>query len=314
MGRWKMKERTRCQGARWRVFWGVLLSAVLAVTLLAATGSVQAKATSTTYLLKVNRRLNVVTAYQRQRSGKYKAVRTMRVSCGRGTIRANTTPRGTFRIYKKEASWHPLYGRTWGRKVVRFYRDYLFHTVPYGKKGRAASMSVTEYRKLGRNASGGCVRMQYIDELWLYDHCPKGTKVVVYSSSRYSSLGRPGIAPLRTKKKQCYDPTDPVKGNRYYSTAAPKITVSKSSRTLAPGSAFDPKAGVKAKDARTRQDLTAKVRYTMDEVGEDGSLQSVKAIDTAKEGAVYKIHYTCYYKYCSKYTGKKTVTVTIGER
>ena len=59
---------------------------------------------------------------------------------------------------------------------TQFYGNYLFHSVIY-KQG---SMSVITDGRLGINASHGCVRLNINHAKWIYDHIPRGTKVVVY--------------------------------------------------------------------------------------------------------------------------------------
>jgi hypothetical protein len=42
--------------------------------------------------------------------------------------------------------------------------------------------------------------------------------------------------------------------------------------------------------------------------------EPAKEVDTSAEGEVYRIEYKCYYKYCSKYTGKLFTELKIGEK
>ncbi|MEA4923148.1 MAG: L,D-transpeptidase [Eubacteriaceae bacterium] len=274
------------------------------------TDNAAAKTSKTKYLIQVNRKANVVTAYQKI-NGKYKPIRTMLVSCGRKGV-YSTTPKGTFSV-KKKWKWEVLYGGTYGRYAIQFYRDYLFHTVGYKTRGNAKSINVKNYNKLGKTVSAGCVRMSYIDEKWLYDNCPKGTKVKVYSSKKPGPLGKPKAVKLRTSKKYYYDPTDPTRKNKKYNLKAPAVTIKKAD-TAEYGSLFDPKSGVTAKDSRTKQDLTSKIKYTVQKQQEDGSWLPSGTVDTTDAGGVYRIDYTCYYKYCSKYTGRNSLTVTIGQK
>lgn len=241
--------------------------------------------------------------------------------------------------------------------------------------------------------------MQFIDEKWLSKTCPKGTKVIVYKSKKSGPLGRPRAATFNKKawKKLArgiyYDPTDPAKNNLGYNLAAPEISVPHS-KAVKKGKSFSPLKGVRAKDRRTFQDLSGRIKYTIykrvevkddseekdDEeiiaeekdseettpketiwekdvpketnpeetnpeetnpeetntedddlegiVSEERGLQKadpfegdsseteyewkrVSSVDTSDPGAVYMIKYRCYYKYCSKYTGKKTRVIRI---
>ena len=372
-----------------------MLFSLAAAACLLSTENTKA-ASKKTYLLKVNKKRNVVTAYKRKLVGgkyKYVPIRAMLVSCGRATNSVNDTPSGRFNV-KTRHKWGALYGNVWGRYTVQFYKDYLFHTVPYKKYKKPGSMFVGEYLKLGRKASGGCVRMQFIDEKWLSKTCPKGTKVIVYKSKKSGPLGRPKAATFNKKARKklargiYYDPTDPAKKNLGYNLAAPVISVPHS-KAVKEGKRFSPLKGVRAKDKRTFQDLSGRIKYTIykrvevkndsaeteDEqtnpeqtnpeetnpegtvteennpdgtvteennpeeavtkdsdseeiVSEERGLQKadpseeedyeteyrwkrVSSVDTSDPGAVYMIKYRCYYKYCSKYTGKKTRLIRI---
>ena len=288
---------------------------------------VQAKTTKRTYLIKVNKKKNVVTVYKRMNTDgtfKYSPIRAIRVSCGRATTYSNTTPSGIFKV-KRKHKWGALYGNVWGRYTIQFYRDYLFHTVPYKYRKKPSSEFVKEYKKLGKKASAGCVRMSFLDEKWLSKTCPKGTRVVVYKSSIPGPLGKPKAVAYNKKvnikkKKLYYDPTDPVKGNKGYNLKAPVITI-KAGNDVKQGETFDPKKGITAKDSRSFQDLTGYIKYNIfvkeQKKNEDGTYnvnwKKVGKVSTQKSGAEYRIDYRCYYKYCSKYTGKATRFIKIAQ-
>ena len=74
-----------------------------------------------------------------------------------------------------------------------------------------------QYNKLGRLASLGCVRLPCNDAKWIYDNCPIGTQVVIYSdSSSAGPMGQP--TPLRLDVNDIFmrgwDPTDPDRYNQ----------------------------------------------------------------------------------------------------
>ena len=188
--------------------------------------------------------------------------------------------------------------------------------------GAFSSLRISRRSWLGI-LSAGCVRMSFIDEKWLSKTCPKGTKVVVYSSKQSGPLGKPKAVTfnkkVNVKKKWLYyDPTDPIKGNKGYNLKAPKIRIDADDE-VKQGEVFDPKSGVTAKDERSFQDLTERIKYkiykkeeTTNDEGEPAeSWERVSIVSTQNAGEEYKIKYSCYYKYCSKYTGKKTRYITI---
>ncbi len=68
-----------------------------------------------------------------------------------------------------------------------------------------------EYNKLGQTASAGCVRLTVADTKWIYDNCPSGTVVVIYSSPDPGPLGKPEAQQIPL---DCgWDPTDPDPDN-----------------------------------------------------------------------------------------------------
>ena len=60
---------------------------------------------------------------------------------------------------------------------TRFYKNYLFHSVPYDEK---KEMIIEEYEKLGSPVSHGCIRLKLEEAKWLYDKLPSGVKVIIY--------------------------------------------------------------------------------------------------------------------------------------
>ncbi len=60
---------------------------------------------------------------------------------------------------------------------IRFYGNYLFHSVPFDKNGE---MIIEEYEKLGSPVSHGCIRLKLEEAKWLYEKLPSGVKVIIY--------------------------------------------------------------------------------------------------------------------------------------
>lgn len=60
---------------------------------------------------------------------------------------------------------------------VRFYEQYLFHSVPVD---RDFNVIQEELDKLGKAASHGCIRLLEEDAKWFYENVPDGTLVYIY--------------------------------------------------------------------------------------------------------------------------------------
>ena len=96
--------------------------------------------------------------------------------CSGGT-EEKPTPIGEFETYEKiEYSWVPKYNMG-AYYWVRFYYDYLFHSVPFDENNE---MIMEEYEKLGTPASHGCIRLKLEEAKWLYEMLPLGVKVMIY--------------------------------------------------------------------------------------------------------------------------------------
>ena len=126
-------------------------------------------ASNTHYLILVDTSANKVGIYSGS-VGKWNQIQ--KYTCTSGA-RSTPTVKGTFTVQGKGKSFGSGY-TCW--YYTQFYGNYLFHSVIY-KQG---SMSVITDGRLGINASHGCVRLNINHAKWIYDHIPRGTKVVVY--------------------------------------------------------------------------------------------------------------------------------------
>ena len=131
------------------------------------------------YLLKVNTTTNTVSVYARDGANGY-IIPVKNMICSTGNP-GTPTIHGTFTV-KRLGRWWELMGPVWGQYVSQIYGGYLFHSAWYHVNGNNRTLSVSEYLKLGQNASHGCVRLTVADAKWIYDNC-NGSTVTVYSSS-----------------------------------------------------------------------------------------------------------------------------------
>ena len=160
------------------------------------------------YLLKVNTTTNTVSVYARDGANGY-IIPVKNMICSTGNP-GTPTIHGTFTV-KRLGRWWELMGPVWGQYVSQIYGGYLFHSAWYHVNGNNRTLSVSEYLKLGQNASHGCVRLTVADAKWIYDNC-NGSTVTVYSSSsmdnKFDKPARP--TPVVISGDYGYDPTDPA--------------------------------------------------------------------------------------------------------
>lgn len=153
------------------------------------------------YVIKVNKKKNCVTVYAKDGKNGY-IIPVKAFVCSAG----NATPITTARTPAKYR-WHALNGNCYGQWCTRIKQGFLFHSVMYGKT-KNTTLSVSNYNKLGKTASHGCIRLKAGDAKWIYDNCKLKTKVVIYNSSNAGPLGKPSAVKLPKWHK--WDPTDPT--------------------------------------------------------------------------------------------------------
>ncbi len=140
--------------------------------------SSEAKKALKPFMLKVSISKQRVYAYAPDENEEYtRLVRTMKCSTG---LPATPTPKGTFQGGTGPGNrWHYFKKfNCWAQYAYYIEGDILFHSVLYGSKGGRVTQS--SVWNLGSRASHGCVRLAVEDAKWVWNNCPRKTKVVVY--------------------------------------------------------------------------------------------------------------------------------------
>lgn len=241
----------------------VVLFAAMTMCIMVAVflGNTRQTEAASGYVIRINRQQNVVTVYKNN-------VPIKAFLCSTGVN--NATPRGTF-YTKGKIRWHVLDGPVYGQYCTRIQGHYLFHSVYYYTPGDNTDLATSQYKKLGRQASHGCVRIDVESAKWIYQNCPLGTKVVIYDDAKNPGpLGKPKSVKLTGTYKGKWDPTDPDPDNPYYKNR-PTINTGKVKTTVIQGSSFDLKDNVTVKDYKGRK--VAKSRLSV-----------VGKVDTTKPG------------------------------
>jgi len=291
----------------------ILCIVALTVTTVMSTATLSFGATSKSkYWIKVNAQANVATVYKKI-DKKWKPYRAMLCSCGTGKKGSGEdTPTGTYYVQSRW-KWLQMVGGVYGRYVVQFYGDFLFHSVPYEYYGDLDSMPVKEFNKLGRDASHGCVRLSIMDSKWVYENIPRGTKVTVYNSKNPGPLGKPKGIKLPKKPKLTWDPTDPSKKNTKHQLPKPVIKIADSKKLeVQKGKSYKLKSGVTAQDPNTFQNLTGLLQVYKVKKYNPSKKKYVEAKFSTKKEATYKVTYRVKYKYGG--TTYKTIKIKVVDK
>jgi len=233
---------------------------------------------ASTFRIRINKQQNCVTIYKINDKGKYEPYKAMVCSVGWDT------PLGNFSL-KEKIRWHELDGPVYGQYCTRITGHILFHSVWYSVNGNPATLSCTQYNKLGQVASHGCVRLCVADSKWIYDNVPFGTPVEIYNSKNPGPLGKPDA--IKVPGSWGWDPTDVTNPANPYNKKKPSIKKAsgqKGKTTIGYASKVDLLDTITAKNT-TGFDATKKVTYTIkyrEAAGEKA--RKVKKFSTRRAG------------------------------
>lgn len=208
-----------------------VLSLALAV-LTVLTGTAQAKGSP--YYIRVNRSTCTVTIYHTDRSGQ-RGEPLKAMICSVGKPGRGITPTGTYTLTGYRPLWCRMKDGSYGQYISQFKGNYLFHSVCYNKRD-PSTLIPAEYNDLGNPASLGCVRLQTADAKWIYENCPAGTKVEIFSGTAADDpLGTPAKRVERLDPddpNSGWDPTDPREENPWHKLLAPSAIAYPSTQTV----------------------------------------------------------------------------------
>ena len=169
------------------------------------------------YRLEVDVTNQVVSAYEKDKDGKYtKLVRQMICSTGKSST---PTPLGSFAIpggpYDRGLWGYFTKFKVWARYFVRIKGGILFHSVIYAKND-VTTLKQSTVNTLGTPVSAGCIRLQVEDAKWIYDHVKAGTFVDVVEKEKNPELtaslkpGTPAKSPMPSEPAETPPPVETV--------------------------------------------------------------------------------------------------------
>ena len=159
------------------------------------------------YRLEVNLSKNMVMVYAKDgKKGFVIPVKAMVCSVG---MPGHGTRQGNYKnLTHAGGQWHVLKYGVYGKYCTRYSGPYLFHSVTYNRNGDSYSLQEEEYRKLGKAASHGCIRLAVKDAKWIYNNYRK-CEVSIFESNKQAPLKKQvPMKPKKTSDGRYYDPTD----------------------------------------------------------------------------------------------------------
>lgn len=233
---------------------------------------------ASTYRIRINKQQNCVTIYKVNEKGSYEPYKAMVCSVG------SATPLGTFPL-KEKIRWHELDGPVYGQYCSRITGHILFHSVWYAQNNNPATVSCTQYNKLGQVASHGCVRLCVRDAKWIYSNVPSGTPVEVYNDKDPGPLGKPEA--IKLPGYWGWDPTDDTNPANPYNNKKPTIKLKKGksgNTNIKYASNINLLKTVTAKNT-TGFDVSKKVTYTVKyKKNNKARAKKVKKFNTRRTG------------------------------
>lgn len=127
------------------------------------------------YRLEVSIDRQRVYVYESDESGEYTLTQTFTCSSGLG----NTTPRGIYLDGAPCNVWH-YFSKfdCWARYSYVIEGDIMFHSVIYSERNTDTLRESSLYA-LGQKASHGCVRLSVKNARWVFEHCSRGSTVII---------------------------------------------------------------------------------------------------------------------------------------
>ncbi len=169
------------------------------------------------FALQVNIGTNVVTVFAKDENGQFTVpYKAMTCSSGLATDEyPEPTPLGNFNL-KTAHIWCRMVDWTYSQYSYFIYSDIMFHSTPVAldfniNKGEFPSpvysvysdalvaytksrVKVSEFNKLGEDASLGCIRLTVADSKWIFENCPMGTPTtIIRADSSADPLGKPDV-------------------------------------------------------------------------------------------------------------------------
>lgn len=158
------------------------------------------------FSIQVNKGTNCVTIFAKDENGNFTIpYKAMACSAGLSTEEyPEPTPVGSFNL-KTAHIWCRMVDWTYSQYSYFIYSDIMFHSTPVALDFNIAKdvfpstvysvytdahaiytksrVKVSEFNKLGQDASLGCIRLTVEDSKWIFENCPTGTPTIIIDAT-----------------------------------------------------------------------------------------------------------------------------------
>ena len=159
------------------------------------------------YYLYVEKGSFTLTIYERASDGTYsKVYKTYRIAHG-----GNKTPAGSFTLSGDRERWHEFPDGGFVQFATRYHKRLYIHSPLYGEENNGYMWPKYYDGELGigKESTGGCLRMVTEAARFIYENCPEGTVLEIVNGAPKGTTS--DEVPIRNGER--YDPTD-VEANR----------------------------------------------------------------------------------------------------
>lgn len=159
------------------------------------------------------------------------------------------TPLGDYNTYVKYDVKF-MHDDIYCKYLSRFYNGFIIHSILY--YGSKLELDAITYNYIDDAASGGCIRLLTGNSYWVYQNCPKGTRVHIYEDPWDKGPVEKDAIEMPIPREQTWDPTDPSSAEARAALAAAAAAEEAKAAAVAAGTAT-----LSAEDAQLAAELAA---------------------------------------------------------
>lgn len=144
------------------------------------------------------------------------------------------TPLGDYNTYVKYDVKF-MHDDIYCKYLSRFFKGFIIHSILYYSS--RLELDAITYNYIDDAASGGCIRLLTGNSYWVYQNCPKGTRVHIYEDKWDKGPVEKDAIEMPIPREQTWDPTDPSSPEAQAAIAAAAAAEQEKAAAVAAGTA-----------------------------------------------------------------------------